>query len=124
MPAPIWTPPAERVAAANITAFQRMVAEQLAPGVTGFPSLYQWSIEKPDQFWQAVWDFCGVISSRPANTVLEGANQMPGARWFGEARLNFAENLLRFRGDDEAIVFWNESGRVRSLSLRPGPSNR
>jgi acetoacetyl-CoA synthetase len=110
MPNPIWTPSAETVARANMTAFREMVAEQIAPSVTDYASLYRWSIDNPALFWPAVWEFCGVNGRRAARTIDYG-NRMPGATWFPEAHLNFAENLMRRRDAAEAIVFWNEQGR-------------
>jgi len=113
---PIWTPPAERVEAANMTAFLRLVSERISPQVHDYPTLYRWSVDRPEQFWKAVWDFCGVVSSHPADTALRRADQMPGAEWFPGARLNYAENLLRVGGEPDALVFWNETGRQSSLS--------
>ena len=73
-------------------------------------------MENPEIFWNEVWDSCGVIASRKGSTVLVDGDKMPGARWFPEARLNFAENLLR-RGDrGDALVFWDENGLRRRVS--------
>ena len=80
-------------------------------------SCYRWSIEKPEEFWQSVWDFCGIVASRPAENVVVDFDRFPGARWFPGARLNFAENLLRHRDDRRALVFWNEAGFQRSLTF-------
>ncbi|HET8623562.1 MAG TPA: AMP-binding protein, partial [Gemmatimonadales bacterium] len=92
-----------------------------------FASLYRWSVERPDEFWPAVWRFTSVVADRRADgsewdQVVVGADRMAppdpelGPRWFLGARLNFAENLLRAAGQGEAIVFWNEAGRQRSLT--------
>ncbi len=119
MSQPIWTPSAERIAAANMTRFLAAVGADHSE-VVDFPSLYRWSIENPADFWDRIWDFCGVVASRPAATVVEGIERMgPGAtRWFPGARLNFAENLLRFRDDRPALISWNELGRRSALSYR------
>ncbi len=112
----LWRPDPERMARANLTRFIEHVQRQDRPEVVDFPTLYHWSIDRPQEFWPAVWEFCGIVASRRWNTVVEDIDQMPGARWFSGARLNFAENLLR-RGDDhEALVFWNEQRRQRSLT--------
>ncbi len=116
MTEPVWKASAEQVNRANMTAFLAMVREQIDPGVSGYPELYRWSVENPGQFWPAVWDFCGVGGSRTA-AALENPDSMPGASWFPGARLNFADNLMRRRDAGEAIVFWNEHGRQRSLSF-------
>jgi len=110
---PLWQPSPKRIAAANLTAFMRHVRERYGVDTRGYPALYDWSIADPERFWQAVWSFCGVIASSQGRVVLANRDKMPGARWFPEARLNFAENLLRRRDDATAIVFWGED-RIKS----------
>ncbi len=115
--APIWTPSPERVRQANLTAFLDFLRAEDFGSFPGYPALYQWSVDSPEEFWPAVWDFCGVAASRRWNRPVVGLDRMPGARWFEGARLNFAENLLRCRDDQPAIRFWNESGERRRLSF-------
>ena len=109
-----------------MTAFLQRVRERRPPGaeaVDDFQSLYRWSVARPDAFWPEVWDFCGVVAE-PWDEVVVGLERMAppdptlGPRWFTGARLNFAENLLRFADDREALVFWNELGRQRTLTYR------
>ena len=116
MNTPMWRPSAERVEKARMTAFLREVNERWQADVDDSPGLYRWSIEQPALFWQSVWEFCRVIASHPPRAVVARFDRMPGARWFPGARLNFAENLLRFRDDRRALVFWNEAGFQRSLT--------
>jgi acetoacetyl-CoA synthetase len=130
--APLWTPPPERIARANLTAFIQHIKERQPAGagaVRDYPSLYRWSVERPDAFWPEVWRFCGVVAEQrqgrdPWDQVVIGLNRMAppdpelGPRWFPGVRLNFAENLLRYNDDQPAIVFWNEGGRQRELSYR------
>jgi acetoacetyl-CoA synthetase len=121
---PIWTPSADAVAAANLTRFIRQLG---APGVHDSPSLYRWSIDQPEAFWSAVWRFTGVIAedrpnAQPWDTVLTGGSRMAppdaqGPTWFPGARLNFSENLLRYRDDRDALVLWNERGAARRLTF-------
>src|SRR5207302_10770132 len=81
-----------------------------------YPEFHRWTVDNPGDFWSEVWDFCGVIASRKGPTVLVDGNKMPGAKWFPEARLNIAENLMR-RGDrGDALVLWDEAGPRRRLS--------
>ena len=98
-------------------------------GIENYHDLWAWSVAHPDQFWPAVWSFCGVISAelpggRCWDTVVTGLDRMAppdpelGPRWFLGARLNFAENLLCHRDDRDALVFWNELGRRRALTFR------
>jgi len=115
---PIWTPSPERAAAANMTRFLDAVRAEV-PEVTDYRSLYQWSVDAPADFWPKVRSFCGLTVSREADAVVEDLDRMvppPGARWFPGMRLNFAENLLRFRDDRPALVAWSESGRRGALT--------
>ena len=102
---PLWTPSAQKVADANLTAFMKQVGD-----FSNYAGLWQWSIDNRAEFWSAVWDFCGVIGDKGA-TVLTDGEKMPGAQFFPEARLNFAENLLRRRDDTPAIIFRDETGK-------------
>jgi acetoacetyl-CoA synthetase len=129
---PLWRPGPDRVARANLTAFIQHITERQPAGagaVRNYPSLYRWSVERPDAFWPEVWRFCGVVAEHregrdPWDQVVIGLDRMAppdpelGPRWFPGARLNFAENLLRYSDDQPAIVFWNEQGRERELSYR------
>jgi acetoacetyl-CoA synthetase len=112
----LWQPTAEQVEQALVTQFGRQVVRKHKLDLNTYAAFHQWSVDHPETFWSEVWDFCGVIASRKGATVLEDGDKMPGARWFPEARLNVAENLLR-RGDrGDALVLWDESGASRRLS--------
>jgi acetoacetyl-CoA synthetase len=113
----LWKPSPERIRDSNVTAFLRFLRDRDLADLEDYAELYQWSVERPERFWAAVWDFCGVLSSRRWDRVVTGLDRMPGARWFEGARLNFAENLLRFDDDRPAILFWNERGERRRLSF-------
>ncbi|MBV8030886.1 MAG: AMP-binding protein, partial [Betaproteobacteria bacterium] len=107
---PIWRPSAEDVEQALVTQFARQVIRKHKLDFNTYPDFYRWSVEHPETFWSEVWEFCGVLCSRRGSAVLIDGDKMPGARWFPEARLNFAENLLR-RGDrGDAFVLWDERG--------------
>lgn len=113
---PIWRPSLERIEKANLTAFHAAVCKRWQIPIADYPALYRWSIDQPARFWQSVWEFCGVIASQAPDEVVIDFDRMPGARWFPGVRLNFAENLLRFRDHRRALVFWNETGFQRSLT--------
>ena len=117
-PAPLWTPTDNRRQHARVATFMREVAVRCGVSCPTWPELYQWSIETPEQFWAEVWRFTGIVASTPYRCVLEHGTRMPGARWFPDARLNFAENLLRCRDDRPAIVFRGENQVRRTLSFR------
>jgi acetoacetyl-CoA synthetase len=112
----LWQPGQRTVEEAQLTQFARQVVRKRRLEVAGYADLYRWSVEQPEPFWSDVWDFCGVIAARKGSTVLVDGDKIPGARWFPEARLNLAENLMR-RGDrGDAFVFWDESGPRRRVS--------
>jgi acetoacetyl-CoA synthetase len=113
---PLWEPGQARIAQANLTAFARQAIRRWKLGFNTYPDFYAWSVDHPEQFWDSVWDSCGVIASEKGRRVLVDGKRMPGARWFPEARLNFAENMLRRRDAADALVFWDETGFRRRMS--------
>ena len=117
MTQPLWTPSPERVAAANLTAFIGEVEAEFSTPLPDYAALYRWSVAEPESFWRAVWSFSRVIAETQGEVVLQDADKMPGARFFPEARLNYAENLLRRRDSETAIVFRCEDRARRSLSF-------
>ncbi len=113
---PLWQPAEPVIEQAQLTQFARQVIRKRRLELNSYPEFYRWSVDQPEQFWSDVWDFAGVVASRKGSTVLVDGDKMPGARWFPDARLNFAENLMR-RGDrGDAFVFWDESGFRRRVS--------
>jgi len=104
---PLWIPSGERVRQANLTRFMTFVNKKHSLSLGSYPELYRWSIEKPTEFWSAMWDYTGIISSKKFEAVVDDLKEFPGANWFPGARLNFAENLLRFR--DERVAFVSKS---------------
>lgn len=88
--------------------FMGMVNERYQQDFNEFGPLYEWSIENIAQFWSTMWDFAGIIASKPYEQVIDDIGKMPGAVWFCGARLNFAENLLRYRDDRVALIFKGE----------------
>ena len=111
----LWQALPERLAGTRLTAFAREMNARFKLGGEDYGRLWQWSVAEREAFWSALWDFAGVMGDKGA-TVLADGDLMPGARWFPEARLNFARNLLRCRDDSDAIVFWGEDKVKRRLS--------
>ena len=110
MSQPLMTPTAETVERANLAEFMRR------HGFDDYNSLHAWSIEHRGEFWQALWDFCDVISAAEAPRALENGDDFLGSRWFRGAELNFAENLLRWNDDRTAIVGVLEGGERKALT--------
>ena len=111
MSQPLWTPSAERAAQTGMAAFMR------AAGKSTYAELHAWSVERGIEFWNMLWDFCGVIGEKGAETLID-PHRMPGAKWFPQGRLNFAENLLRPDASGEAMVFWGEDRVKRRVTHR------
>ena len=112
MTAPLWQPSARQIADANLTAFMERVKRDWGLEAESYAALYDFSIAEVEKFWRSVWTFAGVIAERQGDRVLRDGDKMPGAAFFPDARLNFAENLLRRSGSGDAMVFWGED-RVR-----------
>src|SRR5258706_5862880 len=108
MNTPVWQPSAAAVAACNMTALMRAAERKFVMSLPDYAAVHAWSVNEPEKFNRLLWEFCDVVAERQGDVVLEHGDRMPGARWFPQARLNFAENLLRRRDRDTAIVFWGE----------------
>ncbi|GJM38915.1 MAG: acetoacetate-CoA ligase [Acidimicrobiales bacterium] len=113
MAEPIWRPSPERAEAANLTAFARAVGHE------GFETLHAWSVTKPADFWAAAWDRLGVVGDR-GERVIDTGDHLTDTRFFPDARLNVAENLLAHRGPQPAMVFHSEDGSIRRTISRDG----
>jgi acetoacetyl-CoA synthetase len=116
MKKPLWVPAAERVQRTAMTRFIKYVNSKCGTAFTSYDDLYSWSISDIPSFWSAIWEFGGVIASHGYDPVVEDLARMPGARWFPGARLNFAENLLRYRDERTAIIFKGEGREIERVS--------
>jgi acetoacetyl-CoA synthetase len=116
MKQPLWVPSAERVRSSAMFRFMAFVNDRHGTHFRSYSDLYRWSVTEIPSFWASVWDFCGVVSSQRFDKVVDDPSRMPGARWFAGARMNFAENLLRYRDEKTAIIFQSETGDPRSMS--------
>ena len=115
--APLWRPDPARVAGLPITAFTAEAERRAGRRFPDYGALHAWSVQDRGAFWELVWDFAGIIGDKGRGPYLVD-DRMPGARFFPEAQLNFAENLLRRNDDGEAIVFRGEDGATRRLTWR------
>ncbi len=116
MTGPLWQPSAERIAAANLTAFMAKLKEDWGFEGRDYAAVWEFSCREIEKFQLSLWDYAGVIAETRGEAVLADPEKMPGAKFFPEARLNFAENLLRRRGPEDALVFWGEDKVKRRLS--------
>lgn len=106
---PMWQPSAARMQQSLMQHYMESLQQQ-GLNLTSYAQLYQWSIDESPAFWASIWDFFGVVSQHRGSHILKDKTQMPGAQWFPDAQLNFAENLLRFRDERTALVSVNELG--------------
>ncbi|PMN69489.1 acetoacetate--CoA ligase [Enterovibrio norvegicus] len=117
---PLWRPSTTRVANANLTEFMDTVNRQYSLKLTNYDQLYQWSIDHSDAFWQTLWSFASVVGDM-GERIVERAPDFPNkdSRWFPDAKINFAENLLQWAKDmpnNEAIVFSGEDEHATSIT--------
>ncbi|MDO8213659.1 acetoacetate--CoA ligase [Conexibacter sp. CPCC 206217] len=125
-PPVLWTPELARAQRAQLTRFARWLAQERDVRADGYAALWQWSVDEPEAFWAAIWDYFEVIAHTPYERVL-GRREMPGAQWFPGATLNYAEHVFRDR-DDDAVAIRHASelrplaettwGELRDLTAR------
>jgi acetoacetyl-CoA synthetase len=115
---PLWTPDPAAARRSALARFAEQAGSASGRDLSRYADLHRWSVTEPGAFWQAVWEFTGVVASQQAAEPVTDLDKFPGTRWFPGARLNFAENLLRFDDDRPALISVLETGARRSLSYR------
>ena len=112
----LWEPSKDRIEDSNIVSFIQFVEKQYDCKINGFNALYEFSINQKEKFWSSLIEFSGLVAQTWGTRIIEGPTKMPGAKWFPDAKLNYAENLLRRRDSGDAIVFWGEDKIKSRLS--------
>ena len=112
----LWEPSSEQIQNSNMKRFMQYVNQRHGTAFASYDDLYQWSVDAIPDFWSAIWDYMDIRASRTSDQVIDDASKMPGARWFEGARLNFAENLLRYRDDQVALIFKGEDRPVERMT--------
>ncbi len=112
----LWSPSRERIQSSNMHHFMQWINAKYSLNINEYDALYQWSVQHIAGFWEAWWHYAGIKASQPYAQVLDDVARMPGAKWFDGARLNFAENLLRYRDEHTAMVFYGEDRIRRKIS--------
>ena len=112
---PLWTPSQEQIRNAPMTAFAAEAGKRAGRALADFDALHRWSVDDREGFWDLVWDYCGIVGDKGGRVLADG-DRMPGASFFPDARLNFAENLLSRRGGGDALVFKGEDKVSRRMS--------
>jgi len=113
---PLWLPSKERMKQANVTKFINAVNKKHSLDINSYNELYKWSVENIQDFWAAMWEFGEIKASRKYSAAVDDLSRFPGAKWFVGARLNFAENLLRYRDDHLAFIFRGENQKSAQMS--------
>src|SRR4030043_1318797 len=118
MKTPLWRPSEERIKNANLTRFMEYVNKKQGKKFQTYQDLYQWSVESIPDFWARLWEFVDIKASRGYDQVVEDLSKFPGANWFPGAKLNFAENLLRYRDDRVAFIFRGETQKSAKMTYK------
>jgi acetoacetyl-CoA synthetase len=113
---PLWVPSEDRIKSANMTRFIEFANREYGKKFKTYRELYQWSVDSIPDFWAAVWDFAEIKASKRFDQVVDDLKRFPGARWFVGAKLNFAENLLRYRDDRLAFIFRGETRKSAKMT--------
>ena len=114
----MWQPTEEQINNSQMMDYMQLVNQKFGLSLKKYSQLYDWSIEKAEDFWGSFWEYSQIIHHSPYSQVVDDLGKMPGAKWFDGATLNFTENLLRYRDDKIAIHFYGEDGTQSSLSYR------
>jgi len=114
----LWKPSEEQIQNTNMYRFMLRVNQKYKKNFTEYKELWQWSVDNISEFWTEMWDFAEIKSTKPFTQVIDDVKKMPGTKWFKDARLNFAENLLRYRDDEIALVFRGENQVNRKLTYK------
>jgi acetoacetyl-CoA synthetase len=115
---PLWTPSEKRQSSSNLCRFMDELESSVGVELQSYADILGFSTEKPEVFWLKLWEFCGVVAETRGKPVLVDGDKMPGGRFFPDARLNYAENLLRRNDDDPALIFWGEDKIKTAMTWR------
>ena len=116
MTTPLWQPSAERINDSNMQQFMLQMNAKHQLNMQSYADLHAWSVDDIATFWGEIWQLSGVVAQHKGDTILNQGDRMPGAEWFPEAKLNYAENLLKHRDSATALVFCGEDGKRLELS--------
>ena len=114
----LWKPTEEQINHSQMMQFIHFVHNRFNLTIEDYPQLYDWSIEKAEDFWGSFWEYSQIINHSHYSQVVDDTSKMPGANWFKGSTLNFAENLLRYRDNNIAIRFYGEDGEQSSLTYK------
>lgn len=105
----LWKPSEERKKNTNVFKFMDMINKKYGKNFTDYDELYEWSVNNIPDLWAELWTLLDIKASKKYDKVIDDISKLPGAKWFPGAKLNFAENLLRFKDEKKALIFKGES---------------
>ena len=114
----LWKPTKENTSKTHIYKLQKIINNKYNLNLNSYNQLHEWSVNNISDFWSTVWCDLEIINSKQYSIVVDDENKMPGANWFLDSRLNFAENLLKFRANNIAIEFYNEDSRCKKITYK------
>lgn len=114
----LWSPSTEQIQSSNMVRFMELVNQTFDQQFNDYPALYQWSVDNLSDFWKLMWDFAEIKASKSYDRIADNLDKMPGTDWFPGSQLNFAENLLRYRDEQTALIFKGEDQPVRKISYK------
>ncbi len=112
----LWQPRKEDIENSNMVRFMKEVNTRYNLSLSSYQELWQWSVDNIPEFWRLFWEFAHIIHSKPYGQVVDDPARMPGANWFAGAELNFAENMLRYSDDQNALIFQGEGQPLKSYT--------
>ncbi len=112
----LWQPSEARIKNTNMYRFMNLVNEKFSKNFKEYASLWEWSVDNLEDFWATAWDFLDIKASQPYEKAIDDPGKMPGAKFFVNSKLNFAENLLQFKTDNPALIFRGEDSVRRTVT--------
>ncbi len=114
----LWTPSENELKKSNMYRFMQLINKRYSQSLHDYKSLYAWSIDNIPEFWLSMFEFAEIQASGELTPAIDDVKKMPGAKWFPNIKLNFAENLLKYRDDQTAIIFKQEGHACSKLTYR------
>ena len=114
---PIWSPDKLRIDNSLISKFTDFIKKKYEIEISNYEDLWNWSIDKPDEFWSSAWDYFNIIGERNSKEIISKSSDPGKTRFFSKAKINFTENILKPRRVKNSIIFWAEDKFRRELTI-------
>ena len=112
----LWKPTKEYILNSQLYKFQNKINNKFDLSLSSYLELYNWSINNIEDFWSSVWDDASIVYSQKYSNIVDNLNKMPGAKWFQNSKLNYAENLLKIKNDNYAIEYYCEDQNPKKIT--------